>query len=101
MAEVRCKSGFLINQAEDDGEKDCKVPTELARLLEHEEKEIHPHKHLIEVINLGSDEVRRDVKIWASLAKHVHSELVKLLGVHVDVFAWYYQDMSGVGYQYC
>lgn len=38
LAEVRCKFGFLINQAEEDDEEDCEVPSELARLLEHEEK---------------------------------------------------------------
>lgn len=38
IAEVRCKSGFPINQAEDDREKDCEVLPELAILLEHEEK---------------------------------------------------------------
>lgn len=48
---------------------------------------------MIEVINLGSDEAIRKVKIGASLAEHVHSELVKLLCEYVDVFVWSYQDM--------
>lgn len=32
IAEVRCKYGFPINQAEDDSEEDCEVPLELAKL---------------------------------------------------------------------
>lgn len=43
IVEVRCRSGFPINQAKDDSEKDCEVSPELARLIEHEGKEIQPH----------------------------------------------------------
>lgn len=91
MTEIRCKFGFPINQVEDDSEKDCEVLTELARLLDHEEKEIQPYKEPIEVTNMGFDEVRREVKIRVSLAKYVHSELVKLLREYADVFMkfWY------------
>ena len=32
-----------INQAEDEGEDDCEVPGELARLLLQEERVIQPH----------------------------------------------------------
>lgn len=48
------------------------------------------------MINLGSNEVRREVKIRASLTEHVHIELVKLLREYVDVFAWSYKDMPGL-----
>lgn len=40
MTRIGCKSGLPINQAKDDSEEDCELPTKLARLLEHEEKEI-------------------------------------------------------------
>lgn len=48
------------------------------------------------MINLDSKEVGREVKIGASLAKHVHRELVELLHEYEDIFVWYYQDMSGL-----
>ena len=35
-----CESENLIYQAEDEGEKDCEVPGELARLLQQEERAI-------------------------------------------------------------
>ena len=47
LAEICSKSEFPINQAEEENEEDCEVPDELAWLLEHEEKEIHPHKEPI------------------------------------------------------
>lgn len=87
MAKICCKSDFIINQAKECNEEDCEVLAELARLIEHEEKEIQPHKKLIKVINLGSDEVRREVKIGAFLVEHVQSELIKLIHEYVDVFA--------------
>ncbi|XP_050877412.1 uncharacterized protein LOC127081173 [Lathyrus oleraceus] len=37
--------------------------------------------------------IRREVKIGASLAEHIHNELIKLLREYVDFFAWSYQDM--------
>lgn len=79
IVEVCYKFGFPINQAEDDGGEDCEVPLELARLLKNEEKVIPLYKEPIEV--------RRNVKIGASLAEHVHSELVKLLREYIDIFS--------------
>ncbi|KAI5422307.1 hypothetical protein KIW84_045672 [Lathyrus oleraceus] len=42
-----------IYQAEEEGEEDCELPGELARLLKQEEKVIQPHEEPIEVVNLG------------------------------------------------
>lgn len=43
MAIIPCNSRLPINHAEDDGGEDCELPTELAMLLEEEQKEIQPH----------------------------------------------------------
>lgn len=48
------------------------------------------------VVNQDSEEVKREVKIGASLVEHVHCELVKLLCEYVDIFTWSYQDMHGL-----
>jgi hypothetical protein len=50
----------------------------------------------MDVINLGSETDKKEVKVGASLANHVHSELVDLLREYVNVFAWSYQDMPGL-----
>lgn len=39
---------------EAEEESDEEIPYEISRLLEQEEKAIHPHKEPIKVINLGS-----------------------------------------------
>lgn len=48
------------------------------------------------MIILGSEEVKREVKIGASLVENVHHELVELLHEYVDIFSWSNQDMSGL-----
>ena len=56
-----------IYRVEDEGEEDCKVPGELARLLVEEEKAIQPHEDPVKVVNLGTTEDRKEVKIGDNL----------------------------------
>ena len=56
-----------INLAEDEGEDDCEVPGELARLLLQEERAIQPHEEPVETVNLGTETDRKEVKIGANL----------------------------------
>ncbi|KAI5403445.1 hypothetical protein KIW84_050858 [Lathyrus oleraceus] len=49
-----------IYLAEEEDEEDCELPGELARLLKQEEKVIQPHEEQIEVVNLGTDEVKKE-----------------------------------------
>ena len=44
-----------INQAKYEGEEDCELPGELARLLQQEERAIFPHEELLDTINLGTE----------------------------------------------
>jgi hypothetical protein len=85
-----------IYHAEEEGEEDCELPEELARLLKQEEKVIQPHEEQVEVVNLGTEEVRKEVKVGAALEASVKSRMVALLKEYVDIFAWSYQDMSGL-----
>lgn len=86
-AKILSNYGAPTNHAEDDSKEDCELLVELDRLLEQKKKEIHPYQELVEVINLGTEEARKEVKIRESLEKHVHTELVKLLQEYVDVFS--------------
>ena len=56
-----------IYQAKDEGEKDCEILGELARLLIQEEIAIWPHEEPVEVVNLGTEEDKREVKIGSNL----------------------------------
>ena len=55
----------LIYQAEEEGEEDCDLLKELARLLKQEEKVIQPHQESLEVIDLGTKGVKKEVKMGA------------------------------------
>ena len=85
----------LVNHAEYEGDEDCEVPGELARLLQQEEMVILPHEELLETINLGTEEDRKEVKVGANLEPSVKEHLVRLLNEFVEIFAWSYKDMSG------
>lgn len=56
-----------IYQVDEDGEEDDGLLEELAMLLLQESKVIQPHQEAIEIINLGSEEDKKEVKICASL----------------------------------
>ena len=65
-------------------------------MLEREESSIQSYKEPLETIHLGSEEDPREVKIGALLHPDVKSKLIKLLKEYVDIFSWYYQDMTGL-----
>ena len=85
-----------IYQAEDEGEEDCEIPGELARLLIQEEKAIQQHKEPVEVINLGTEANKKEVKIGANLEDNVKRRLAQMLNDYVEVFSWSYEDMPGL-----
>ena len=85
-----------INQAEDEGEDDCEVPGELARLLQQEERAIQPHEEPVETVNLGTEEDRKEVKIGANLELSIKQRLIQMLHDYVEISAWSYEDMPGL-----
>ena len=85
---------FPVFMAEE--EELIEIPEEVTRLLEHEEITIQPYKEPLEVINLGTEEDKKEVKIGALLHPEVKIKLIDLLKEYVDVFAWSYQDMPGL-----
>ena len=85
-----------INQDEDEGEDDCEVPGELSRLLQYEERAIQPHEEPVETMNLGTEKDRKEVKIVANLEISVKQKLIQMLHDYVEIFAWSYEDMTGL-----
>ena len=65
-------------------------------MLEHEESTIQPYKESLEMINLGTEEDLKEVKIGALLHPDVKSRLIEMLKEYVDIFSWSYQDMPGL-----
>ena len=76
--------------------EDNNLSPDLLRLLAQDGKQILPHQEVIEVINLGTEEERRKVKIGTTLSPTIRKELIDLLQEYNDVFAWSYQDMPGL-----
>ena len=60
---------FPVFEAEDESEDD--IPDEITRLLEQEEKAIQPHQEEIELVNLGTDDNKREIKVGAELEEGV------------------------------
>ena len=55
-----------------------------------------PYKSPTEVINLGTQKDRKEVKIETSIKLTTRTKLIDLLQEYQDVFAWSYQDMPGL-----
>ena len=87
-----------IYQAEYEGEEDCEVPVELARLLQQEEEEraIQPHEEPLDTINLGTEEDKKEIKVASNLEPSVKERLIQLLQDYVEIFSWSYEDMPGL-----
>ena len=64
--------------------------------MEREEREIKSHQEETEVVNLGTSEEKKEVKIGTCASANIRDELVALLRAYQDIFAWSYQDMHGL-----
>jgi len=97
LLEIDFERSICMDEVDSDGDsEESSVPPDLLRLVEQEEKQILPHGEKIEVINLGSEEDRKEVKIGTSIKSSTRTELINLLQEYVGVFAWSYQDMPGL-----
>ncbi|KAI5444422.1 hypothetical protein KIW84_012882 [Lathyrus oleraceus] len=85
---------FPVFEAEE--ESDVEVSDELSRLLEQDKKTIQPFEEQIELVNLGSEDDVKEVKIGYRLCPNVKKGLIYLLREYSDVFAWSYKDMPGL-----
>ena len=85
---------FPVYEAEDEEDND--IPYEITRLLEQEEKTIQPHQEEIELINLGTEDNKREIKVGAALEEGAKKKIFQLLREYPDIFAWTYEDMSGL-----
>jgi len=85
---------FPVYEAEE--EENEEIPDEISRLLEQERRKIQPYGEALELINLGTKEEKKEIKIGASLDPTVKKQIIELLEEYVDSFAWSYRDMPGL-----
>ena len=76
--------------SETDFEKDIDKPLQMLGLLTMEDKQILPHQEVTELVNLETDDEKKEVKICSSLDSSVKKEITDLLKKYVDIFAWSY-----------
>ena len=79
---------------EDIDESD--LPQEMQKLLAMEDKQILPHQKVIELVNLGTDNEKKEVKIGSSLDSLAKKEIMDLFKEYANIFAWSNQDMPGL-----
>ena len=85
-----------MNQTEDEGDEDVGLPSELERMVAHEDQEMGPHQEETELVDLGIGSGKREVKIGTGITAPIREELIILLKDYQDIFAWSYQDMPGL-----
>lgn len=54
-------------------------PKELARMLKQKSKVIQSHEESVEVVNLGSNEEAKEVRVGSALQEEIKEKLIKLL----------------------
>ncbi|XP_073263350.1 uncharacterized protein [Populus alba] len=69
---------------------------EFTKLIEQQEQDWKPAKKELETIDVGTKEIKRELKIGTMSTPKEREELIVLLRDYVDVFAWSYMDMPGL-----
>ena len=54
------------------------LPFQMRRLIDQESKQILPHQEKIELINLGNNEEKKEVKIGMALSTEIKKEIIDL-----------------------
>ncbi|XP_039044061.1 uncharacterized protein LOC120183431 [Hibiscus syriacus] len=79
-----------------DNDEGSDLPFELLKMVEREDKQIMPHEEPFEILNLGSEEDKNEIKIGIIISAEGRQSLIQLLREHRDVFVWSYEDMPGL-----
>ncbi|XP_052479577.1 uncharacterized protein LOC128034775 [Gossypium raimondii] len=72
---------------------DSNLSPDLLRMVEQDEKQILPHKEVVEIVTPEEGKV---VKMGTRITEETKRDLIVLLQEFKDVFAWSYQDMLGL-----
>jgi hypothetical protein len=84
---------IIAMDEEELGEEDI---NEFARLVEQSDRTWKPAKEELELINVGTEHNKRELKIGKLISAGIKSELVVLLQEYANVYAWSYADMPGL-----
>ena len=63
------------------------LPPELERRIAQEDREMRSHQEERELLDLGTDSGKKEVKIGTGMTAHVRKELMALLKDYQDILA--------------
>jgi len=69
---------------------------EFAKLVEQYEQTWEPAAEELETINMGNDQIERELKIGTLITSKKRAEVIALLQKYTNVFVWSYKDMPGL-----
>ena len=78
---------------DDETSDDEEASHTFSKMIESNERRMGPHEDIIEIINLGTNESKKEIKMVDNPEREA---LIQLFKEYVDVFAWSYQDMPGL-----
>jgi len=84
-----------MDQTESEEDEDVRLPPEFEKIVSHEDQEMGPHQEETELVDLGTDSGKKEVKIGMGMTAPLREELMALLKNYQDIFSWSYQDMPG------
>ena len=71
------------NQTEDEENEDVGLPPELEKTVAHEDQDMGPHQEETEIVDLGTDNGKKEVKIGTSMTAPI---LCLALGFQQPIF---------------
>jgi len=63
------------------------LPPELEKIIAHEEQEMGPHQEETKIVDLGTDNGKKEVKIGTGMSTPIREELTALIKDYQDIFA--------------
>ena len=85
-----------IYDFDDVGDIDDPLGGQLECDSDTEDMKVTPITGSIDLIDFGTPNQPREIRIGSSLSPYEKSRLINLLRSYLDVFAWSYEDMSGL-----
>ena len=81
----------------DNSDEEVELPNDILEALERQDEGSKPNIEELEIINLADEgEEPREVKIGTRSTTEQKEALIALLREFHEIFAWSYQDMSGL-----
>ena len=91
---------FNLNDAQDtvymhddEASDDEEASYVFSKMVESSERGMRPHEDVVDIINLGTKESKREITMVNNSEREA---LIQLFKEYVDVFAWSYQDMPSI-----